>query len=88
MSPTIIDSPNSEPAMSVPPGWLIVAPGGHPYAWYSHDWPDVHDEASAFARFVPNTAVRTRMLAAGWMARADGYAHLFASASGQSKASA
>jgi hypothetical protein len=37
---------------------------------------------------VPNAAIRTDMLAAGWIARVGDYTNLFANTSGQHKASA
>jgi predicted acyl esterase len=49
------------------PGWLVIDPGGHPYAWYSPAL--AHDEAAALKRLERKARVRKNMLANGWTVR-------------------
>ncbi|WP_139803390.1 hypothetical protein [Mycobacterium avium] len=49
------------------PGWLLIAPGNRPYAWYSYDRARSYDEISAMSRFEPSDILRDRMIRDGWM---------------------
>lgn len=52
------------------PGWLYVHPAGQPVYWRRFDEGEAPDEASARARFEPDTDTRARDEQVGWTVRA------------------
>jgi hypothetical protein len=50
------------------PGWLLVMPGGHPYAWYAHS--DYPTSQSVLERFEPKPDRRAVLINRGWTVRA------------------
>jgi hypothetical protein len=61
------DSPDQPP--TIPAGWIITTPGGHPHTWYQHGFKDVTDSASAMRLFEDNPDIRQALLSKGWAAR-------------------
>lgn len=58
------------------PGWLVVDPTQHPYAWYS--LARACDAATAMSILEPDAALRGHMLGRGWSVRAGAGTELLA----------
>ncbi|GAB4975999.1 MULTISPECIES: hypothetical protein [Mycobacterium] len=69
-------------------GWLIIAPDGQPYAWYTYDTVLSHDADSTMARFEPDPQLRHNLLAQGWTVVPGSGAELTRAAADYAKASA
>jgi hypothetical protein len=51
------------------PGWLLIAPGGRPYAWYNYDPALSFDDVSAMQRFEPEATAVDALVERGWVVR-------------------
>ena len=68
------------------PGWLVVDPAGHSYAWYSLEV--AKDTAAVWKLIGRNAEIRRKYVADGWIVRAGSWPELFADGADLVQASA